>query len=410
MFGDYVASGIKIRDFNRNIKLFLLTSFLFNIGFAAFQTDFNLYILSMGMSPNFLGIVLGLAPFAAGIASIPIGYLIEKIGFKKSFKLIYILLGVSYLLQVISSNQLLIMFGSFLVGLVACGNFIIQLPFVSHYSFENQNQIFSTISIINIASFAIGSLLGGYLPNLVNTIVLDLTLSYRILLIIFCLVVLLASIPVHFLDDDEVQDNHKISLSPYLHNMDANTAKFATIELFIGLGMAFLISFMNIIFVYHFKSSLEFFGTVSALLVIPTILLLFWGPILADKFSGLRVILICRFLITFLAVFVVMTQNPFIGAIGYILFRSIFNLAQTLWFGFAVSVATKRSRMATSTWLESTFQIGLGLAAIIGGRLINNHWYIALGVISSISMGISYLLTYFFFGKEHLRTVKISRV
>ena len=114
--------------------------------------------------------------------------------------------------------------------------------------------------------------------------------------------------------------------------MDANTAKFATIELFIGLGMAFLISFMNIIFVYHFKSSLEFFGTVSALLVIPTILLLFWGPILADKFSGLRVILICRFLITFLAVFVVMTQNPFIGAIGYILFRSIFNLAQTFVF------------------------------------------------------------------------------
>jgi hypothetical protein len=51
-------------------------------------------------------------------------------------------------------------------------------------------------------------------------------------------------------------------------------------------------------------------------------------------------------------------------------FRSFFGFSQTLWFSFATSVATRRSRMATSVWLEITFQIGMGIAAF-GGRPID---------------------------------------
>ena len=71
-----------IKNFNRNIKLYLLTLFIINLGFGAFQADFNLYVLAMGMTPAFLGIILSLTPFADAIAAIPVGFLAEKIGFK----------------------------------------------------------------------------------------------------------------------------------------------------------------------------------------------------------------------------------------------------------------------------------------------------------------------------------------
>jgi predicted MFS family arabinose efflux permease len=58
--------------------------------------------------------------------------------------------------------------------------------------------------------------------------------------------------------------------------------------------------------------------------------------------------------------------------------------------------------MATSTWLEITFQVGMGVAALVGGRLIANESYVMLGVISAVATAICFALTYIFFGKEHM--------
>jgi len=90
----------------------------------------------------------------------------------------------------------------------------------------------------------------------------------------------------------------------------------------------------------------------------------------------------------------------FIGSGAYILYRSLLGLAQSLWFAFAISLATKRSRMATAAWLEITFQIGLGIAALVGGRLIASESYLMLGILSSAATAMSFLLTYLFFGRK----------
>ena len=42
-----------IKKFDRNILLYLTTLFIINLGFGAFQADFNLYILALGMTPVF---------------------------------------------------------------------------------------------------------------------------------------------------------------------------------------------------------------------------------------------------------------------------------------------------------------------------------------------------------------------
>jgi len=80
---------------NRNIKLYLLTVLLINIGFGVIEADFNLYILSMNMSPDFLGVILSLTPFAQVLAAIPIGFLAEKIGSKRSLILVNLVVGFS---------------------------------------------------------------------------------------------------------------------------------------------------------------------------------------------------------------------------------------------------------------------------------------------------------------------------
>ena len=196
------------------------------------------------MTPDFLGVILSLAPFSEALASIPIGFLAEKIGFKRSLVMVYIVLGVSYFIQIISPNRFLIMLGSVLVGLVAGGNFIIQLPFLSHYTKDDRNQAFTTTMVVYYLAFALGGLIGGYLPSILNSFIMNETLSYRILLAASCLMVVLGSLPMFFLDEDKPDPDQDISLAPYLKGMDANTGKFALIEFFIGASLAFVSTFL----------------------------------------------------------------------------------------------------------------------------------------------------------------------
>ncbi len=393
---EYIQS---IRGFSRNVKLYLVTILLVNIGFSVFQTEFNLYILSLGIKPEFLGVILSLTPFAQALASIPIGFLAEKIGNKQALILINSLIGLAYLLRVISSNRLLILAGAFLTGIMACGYYIIQMPFISHYVLEDKNKAFTFASIIFYAGVSIGTLLGGLLPKLIGNLFTNETITYRLILVFFSLVIIAATVPLLFLEKDKPHDTQKISLSPYLKGIDTNTIRFAIIEFFIGVGMMLMVLFINIIFIRYYQSNLEFFGASTSLLIIPTVILLFLGPIFAKKTSTLKVMMITRLLSAIFTLCIVLTINPWLGAGAYIFFRSSLVLAQSLGVSFAVSVATRRSRVATSAWLEATFDIGSGLAALIGGFLIAANTFFAIGLISAIALGISFYLTWLFFHK-----------
>ena len=197
----------------------------------------------MGMKPDFLGIILSLAPFAEGLSSIPIGFLAEKIGFKRSLIMVYIILGMAYFSQIISPNRSLIMLGSFMVGLVAGGNFIIQLPFISHFTKEDRNQAFTLTMLVYYIMYAIGGLIGGYLPAIINVVILNETLSYRIILAVSSLFIVLGALPMWFVDEDKPDPNKKISLDPYLKGIDSNTIKFAVVELFVASDWLLLFPF-----------------------------------------------------------------------------------------------------------------------------------------------------------------------
>jgi len=387
--------------FNRNIILYLVMLFIANLGFGIVGAGFNLYILAMGMAPDVLGVILSLTPFAQMLMAIPIGFLAEKIGNKRGMILINLVVGVAYLMRVISNNQALIIAGSFLLGAVQSGYFIMQMPFISHYAGTGKDKEFISTSVVFFTAMLVGNLMGGYLPGMVNTLVLNEVLAYRMVMTAASVLVLLGTLPLFFLEKDAPEDNSKISLSPYLKGIDKNTVKFAGIEFFIGTGIGFIQYFMNVIFVYYYGSTLQAFGNMSFLMIIPMLALMFAGPGLAKRFGGFKVALVTRVIAGALAFMVIATTNQYIGGGAYMGYRALVGMGQTLWISWASIVATKRSRMATSTWLEITFQVGFAVSALYGGHLIALNAYPALGIIAGVSLLVAVVLPLMFFGKEH---------
>ncbi len=399
-----------IKSFNRNIHLLLLGSVLSGIAQGIISVDFNLYILSLGIEPDSLGRILSAGPFAHALASIPIGFLGELLGYRIAFIAIYGLAGLSQLAQAATPNVTLISAAAFVGGLALSGNFVVRLPFLAaNAEASKQTHVFSLNSLLRSLTVAIGSLLAGHLPNLMRIFTSDLTLQYRYTLYIAGLCTLISVLPMFFITPLETsRHRRKISLYPYLWGMDGFTIKSAIVELFIGLTMGLILPFMNLYFIRHLGTSREYFSTIAALAVIPTALAAVFGPLIANRLGNFRTILVSRYLIPLTTISMALTTSPLLGSGSYWLYSALFTAGQALWFAYAMSAAAARATVAVSAWLEITFWLGQALAALITGSLLADANYVLPFYLSSGAAIATGVLTQFLVGR-HNQASKESR-
>lgn len=181
----------------------------------------------------------------------------------------------------------------------------------------------------------------------------------------------LSVIPVMLINDQTHKERVKISLKPYLWDIDQFTIKAAIAEFFIGATFGLIVPFMNVFFVYKFNASREFFSSIEASAFLLTILLTLGAPYLAESLGVMRSIIFGRFLIIVAILIMTFTSMPFVGAGAYWAYKALFNASQSLWFAFAMTHALQKDKAPLSSWIEITYQLGLVLTAPVTGYLIN---------------------------------------
>lgn len=383
---------------NRNCWLCFLSSALNGLSRGIFSVVFNLYILSLGIEADMLGRILSAAPFAQALGSIPVGFLAEIIGFKKSFVLIYGIAGLAKLAQVSTDNLLLISTAALVGGLAYSGDFVVRLPFLAANSEGPQRAYaYSLNSILFGVSMSLGALFAGYAPNRMRWLSADLTLAYRYTLYIAGALALLSLLPNLLIQEPTPHRRRRISLYPYLWGMDRFTLQQAIVSLFVGLSVGSVWPFMNLYFVYHLRSSREFFGTVAALTLLPSTIATALGPLLATHIGTTHAVSLLRFSIPLTLVTLALTTQPLLAALGYWCQRALFSMSQPLSFTFAMEAADRKAKAAVSAWLNVTFWLGIGLAAPITGFFIARANYALPLYISSAAIALAAWSNHFFF-------------
>jgi len=392
---EYIA---QVRRFNTNIRLYFLGSVLSGIAQGIFGVSFNLYVLSVGIQPDELGQILSAGPFAHAVAAIPIGFLGEWFGFRWAFVLIYAVAGLAQLAQVATASPYAIAAGAFVGGLALAGNFVVGMPFMATNSgAEERAHVFSISSLMHSLTFALGALLGGFLPNVFARFVADATLQYRYSLFIAGVLTLVSIVPVAFISAKVRRHERRVSLKPYLWGVDGFTVRSAGIELFIGLTLGLIVPFMNLYFIYHLGSSREVFSTIEALTIIFTSLAAAVGPMLVQRFGDARAISIGRWLIPIATITLALAGSVVAGTAGYWGYRTFFTMSQSLWLAYAMGNAAARAKVAVSAWLEITFWLGQALAAIVTGSLLAADNYRMPFVLSTAAAVVTAILTQAFF-------------
>lgn len=391
-----------MRGINRNIKLLFAASVLNGVAQGMFTVDFNLFVLSLGISPGVLGAILSANPAAQALGSIPVGFLMEKIGYRRILMIVYGVAGIARLAQVATPHVWVMSLAAFISGLALAGDFVVRLPFLAANSApEDRPRMYATSSILYNASISLGALLAGYGPNLVQNLTgWDLSRTYQATLIGAALVAVCAFLPCLGIREPHAEGPpRKISLAPYLWGMDRYTVRQAVTSLFVGISLGLTTPFMNIYFLYHLGTNREFFGTVSALVIIPAMIATALGPLLSARVGQVRAVTLLRSIIPFLLVNLAVFPNRWGGTLSYWGTSALNTTAQPISFAFAMQAASKKAKSACSAWLNVTFWLGNAAAAPLAGAFMVQSNYRMPLFIAAGSILIAGVLNQIFFAR-----------
>lgn len=385
---------------NQNCRLNFATTVLQGFGQGVYLLVFNLYILALGIDADVLGVILSLAPLAQAIGSIPIGFLAERIGFRKTFVIIYGVTGLARLLQVSSSSTVIIGAAAFFSGLALAGDFVVRIAFLAANSRrQERTNIYSFSSFLFSFSLAVGSLVAGFIPNLFLARSLDLVSAYRFTLYLSGALTLLGIVPSLFVKDQVVNPQKRPSLSPYLWGMDRFTGQQGVISLFVGVTIGMTIPFMNVYFIYDLGATREFFGIASALALGFTMVGTAVAPLVASRVGWVRSVTNLRLIVPVALVIFAVTSSQYLGAGAYWAQHVLIQMSQPLAFAFAMYIASERVRTAVSAWLNVTFWLGNAIAAPITGVFLAVNDYQSPIFIAAVTITVAAALNHLFFNR-----------
>ncbi len=393
--------------FNRNTKLFLLSTLLYGFSFSVWELFFNLYILSLGFNNDMLGLIRSANPLAALVLGLPLGLLSDRIGRRVSMLIGLGVCFIGMIFQVHLLNPFIIFFFGLVQGAGLMLYRVAQSPFImSNSKTTNQAMIFSlNFGLITIASM-IGNLTAGQMPDLLQRwlgIAEGTAASYQWVITAGILLATTSLIPIFLLSKEEKPIHRAPSyLSPKLMTRKIIarpiTRQLALINLIMGFGAAILIPYLNVFLRNKFNISDNLLGLLFSL----SALLVFIGslaaPWLVRKIhsriiptvvtQGASVI----FLIT-------LGFSPLLwfAALSMLLRTVLMQMSSPLLENYAMLVTPPEEQAAISSIRGIGWQTGQAVGIFISGLVQTRYGFSPLFITTSLCYSIAIILTWKFF-------------
>ncbi|MFW5713355.1 MAG: MFS transporter [Brevefilum sp.] len=395
-------------NFNRQTKLFLLSTLLYGFSFSVWELFFNLYILSLGFNNDMLGLIRSATPLSALLLGLPLGLLSDRIG-RRTSMIIGLIIGFSgMLLQIRLLYTLLIFFFGFVQGAGFMLYHVSQSPFIMATSREeNQAMIFSlNFGLLTVAAM-IGSLTAGQMPDLLARtfgIVQGSAASYQWVITAGILMATTSLVPIFMLPKDR-RTNHQTPLSkPSLKEMLEKligrrlVRRLTLINLFMGLGAAILIPYLNVFLRNKFAIQDELLGLIFSL----SSLLVFLGSMITPWLVKITKSRIVPTVATQGASIVFLFSLGFspilwIAAVSMLLRTVLMQMSIPLLENFAMLLSQPEEQAAISSIRAIGWQMGQAIGIFISGLVQTRFGFSPLFITTGIMYAISVLLTWVYF-------------
>ncbi|MGB2909346.1 MAG: MFS transporter [Anaerolineales bacterium] len=404
-----------IRSFNRPARLFLVATLINGIVFSIWWLFFNFYILELGFSLEYLGLVTSVTSAAALLLGIPLGVLSDRIGRKKAMiwgvSIYIVAMGLEVL--VLNPNMILVM--AFISGAGHTLYFISQPPFMMKVSnAQNRTLLFSLNFGLVTLSGAVGSLFAGQLPALFGDLLgvaADSASAYRAVLFSAVILSSLALLPLslirepHTANGDVVNNRaEKTNSVPVILNSLKTTftrpitVKLSLPMLMLGFGAAILIPYMNIFFRDTFAISDQTLGILFSLSALMTGVGSLIAPRLTTELgSKIRAIVLTQSLSV--VSLLILGFSPFFGlaAVAFLLRSALMNMSVPLYDAFSMEHVREQEQATVVSVKELAWQAGWTIGPFISGVVQESYGFTPLFITTAVLYAISIIMTWGFF-------------
>lgn len=404
-----------IRSFNRPARLFLVATLINGIVFSIWWLFFNFYILELGFSLEYLGLVTSVTSAAALLLGIPLGVLSDRIGRKKAMiwgvSIYIVAMGLEVL--VLNPNMILVM--AFISGAGHTLYFISQPPFMMKVSnAQNRTLLFSLNFGLVTLSGAVGSLFAGQLPALFGDLLgvaADSASAYRAVLFSAVILSSLALLPLSLIREPHTANGNVVnnraektnSVPVILNSLKTTftrpiTVKLSLPMLMLGFGAAILIPYMNIFFRDTFAISDQTLGILFSLSALMTGVGSLIAPRLTTELgSKIRAIVLTQSLSV--VSLLILGFSPFFGlaAVAFLLRSALMNMSVPLYDAFSMEHVREQEQATVVSVKELAWQAGWTIGPFISGVVQESYGFTPLFITTAVLYAISIIMTWGFF-------------
>jgi len=395
-------------SFNRQAKLFLLSTILFGIAFSFWNLFFNLYILSSGFNTDVLGLIKATPALAALAIGLPLGKIADRIGHRKAM-LIGLAVGISGMIfQIVLHDQWLIV----LMGILQGAGFMLyrvaQPPFIMSASDEhNRTMLFSfNFGLMTFAGM-VGNLVAGQLPGIAGTLLnipANSAAAYQLVILSGIALGTTSLIPLFLLKKSKPQnkDLGQSIQSPTLSIKQLFSQKIISrlflINILVGLGAALLIPYLNVFFREQYAMSDQLLGILYSLSSLLVIIGSISAPYIARLLKSKIVTTVVTQSLSLVFLLVLgFTSALFIAEISFLLRTVLMQLSAPLLNNFAMEISPPGQQSTISSIRGIGWQIGQAVGLFISGLVQTRYGFTPLFITTAILYLISILLTWFSF-------------
>lgn len=418
-------------------RLYLLHAALLTASLAIWALFFNLAVLALGYSREFLGILNAASIGVAALASVPLWWLVTRIGLRTALLANALLQAISAAIFVLWPQAAPLLLASAQTGIGAVLFQVSAPPFMMRHSDDDsRDHLFSANAGINIGVGGFGKLLAGGLPALFAVwlgVDAESGLAYRATFAVAGVGLLLSIVPL-LLIRERARPPHERSpagdrsapaasltsivrsiwrtlrttrmqrwfdhLPEPWYSLHQNRSMLFLLLIppfLISWGAALLIPYLNLFFKESFGISDAALGAILAALDIATGGAALLAPVISMRIGKARTIVIMQAVsIPFL---LLMGFAPLLSvAIAAALARgAFFNMGAPLYDAFAMERTAEPARPIVIGLINGAYSLGYLGAPIISTRVQAQAGFTPLFVATAIFYMLAIAATYWFF-------------
>lgn len=407
-----------IASFNRNIRIFMLSNILIQIGMGVFSVMYNLYIRELGLSETVNGSVISVMSLATALMLVPAGLLSDKVGRKWVIIAGTILTAITLAGRSIVTAEQPMLILAFATGIVWAFVQVSGVPFLAENSTPRERvNLFSIhFSLVTIAG-VIGNLLGGIFADMFEWLTaMNSAESIRMSLLIGVLIFAIGVIPLlklrptvqlEVVDKATIAAHEKIQDTSFKGNFKI-IVLFAIAQLVIGTGSGLVIPYLNLYFANRFDASNSYIGLILALGSAMTAVAMLIGPLLVKRVGKVNALIIFQLLSIPFLFLTAFTNSLLLASLGFLLRQALMNAGNPIQSAIVMEVVADKYKGLANSVNQMVFNLGwatMGLPAAWLVTTYGSYWGYAYAF--SIT-GVLYLSAscyfYIVFGRQRKKS------